>query len=307
MIIDRTYPSHHSGLRLILSEDEKPHHYSRYAAQRADLIFESGAIDDPMAIEPPPNVASSTARVSQTSYLSNRHFKGVPKAPPFRIVPSEFLARARTQRPEFPDATASAFANWVYSLYGHAGTDTEALERGLAAEPVIFGERKSHPGAKSILASCDNALLAQQKSDWKLVHCGLHFDSEKDVIPFFEIATLAVGGRSLGASPDLVYHNTRTNEVVIVEVKLTRQSLPANLWPNVWAQLWCYANIPLARQATRVTVVGEVWGELHSWSRFHKASRQWVCLRASVRRDPRTPAYDDFFRSLFDIYRNADG
>ena len=83
-----------------------------------------------------------------------------------------------------------------------------------------------------------------------------------------------------------------------MEIKFTRQAITTNLWPNVWAQLWIYAQIPTAIAAPRVTVIGEIWGE---WYAPEKKLRA-VGLRASVRRNPRERTYDRFFRMLFGIY-----
>lgn len=108
------------------------------------------------------------------------------------------------------------------------------------------------------------------------------------------------------ASPDLMYSSHDASELLIVETKFSRQPIPRNLWPNVWAQLWCYAQLETASQAKRLTVIGEVWGE--AWSSGYGRGRNRVegskvlFLRALVRRNPRTPAYDRFFRRLFEIY-----
>lgn len=100
-------------------------------------------------------------------------------------------------------------------------------------------------------------------------------------------------------SPDLVYRNRETREIFIVEIKNTWMNVPSNLWPNIWAQLWVYAQIPEVLEAPKVTVVGEVWGE-----RFLRKERL-VSMRACVKRDPRRPQFDRFFRELFEIYAHG--
>lgn len=324
--------SDQSALKLIVSEKYTAAEWSVHALTRSNAIFDLVPIDDVMERPPKPPKSSPPAKLTQepsvpgqrpaydpeaiaatmaalsvpyqpTSALSNRHFLGVPKAPPFRIVPAEFLARAKLNRPEEPQATASAFAQWVYSLYGRPGSQDD-LDRGKQAEAQIFDERPRSFAAHSILAACDHEHLARYRPGWELIHCGLAVEPSDAPRPFFEAPKLSVRGRALGASPDLLYRNRDTGEVIIVEVKLSRQQLPSNLWPNVWAQLWCYANLPIVLSAPRATVIGEIWGELYKWSPSHKASLHWLGLRASVRRDPRQPAYDRFFRSLFEIYRS---
>lgn len=323
-----------SAIKLMVSEKEAPANWSSHAVARSNVIFDPHPVEDVMERPPrPPKIvrspsskpnekprepgvrpdfdpellAAAMAEIASSyhpsSELSNRHFPGVPKAPPFRIVPADFLARAKLHKPERPTATASAFAEWIYSLYGRTGSN-EDLERGRSAEAQVFEERPQNLAARSILVACDQQHLARYRPSWELVHCGLNVDASDVPKPFFEAFDLSVGGRALGASPDLLYRNRENGEVIIVEVKLSRQPLPSNLWPNVWAQLWCYANLPLVLNAPSVTVIGEIWGELHKWSSSHKVPIHWVGLRASVRRDPRSPAYDRFFRSLFEIYRS---
>lgn len=233
--------------------------------------------------------------------------KRVPDGPAsstFKLVPSEFLRLAQKMRPEKPEATVSAFSQWIYSLYGKAFGDDEDRERGKAMEPEILERRTK--------AACcvNNGFLRSIDSEWRLIHNGLHV-RDRDHVDYFTIDSLKVNGEPLRASPDLVYRNARFSEVIIVEIKHSRMQIPANLWPNIWGQLWCYAQIDIARNANSLTAVGEVWGE--SWTRGLGRGRNYtpgvplVSLRASVRRDPRSAAYDRFFRALFEIYCGRSG
>lgn len=217
----------------------------------------------------------------------------------FKLVPSEFLRKALTMQPKTPEPTASAFSQWVYSLYGDAeGTEQDIVD-GKDAEQEIWERRKS-------AASCnDNSFLRRKGLGWSLMHNGLHL-RDGGMASHFVIPHLRVGGEALRASPDLMYANRNASELMIVEIKFSRQPIPRNLWPNVWAQLWCYAQLPAASQAERLTVIGEVWGE--AWSRGYGRGRNRVegsrvlFLRALARRNPRALAYDKFFRRLFEIY-----
>jgi hypothetical protein len=110
-----------------------------------------------------------------------------------------------------------------------------------------------------------------------------------------------VGGRALRVLPDLIFENTKTGARMIVEVKHSYMTIPTNLWSNIWGQLWCYSQITDIKSSPCVTVVGEVWGD----KTYHRRGDRHVYLRASVRRDPRAAAFDQFFRILFDIYRGA--
>jgi hypothetical protein len=218
---------------------------------------------------------------------------------PFTLVPSKFIVRAKEMRPENPEATVSAFASWLYSLYSNACGDEQDRERGKAIEPAIFKFRKMAQG------SVDNDYLRRIGSEWRLVHNGLHLPGQ-DRVPWFSINHLCVNGEPLRASPDLIYRHAGSNEVLIVEIKHSFMEIPSNLWPNLWGQLWCYSQLDIPRNANRVTVVGEVWGESTYWEGRGRRSDPFLHLLASERRDPRVPAYDRFFRTLFEIYCGHD-
>ncbi|WCM29172.1 ribonuclease E inhibitor RraB [Sphingomonas sp. QA11] len=217
------------------------------------------------------------------------------KAPPFRIIPSQFLTKARARRPRHAEPTASKFAQWLYSLYADAYGNAQDREEGKVAEEAILAARRS------AYTCIDANILSASFPDWQLIHNGMN-TGQLAISDYFKIADLNVAGEALRVLPDLIYRSRRTGEIIIVEIKHSRMAIPSNLWPNIWGQLWCYAQLEQIREAPRVTVVGEVWGD--AWTR--RTSIRLVCLRASVRRNPRAPAYDRFFRALFDIYRGID-
>jgi len=283
-------------------DDDSRNSNLKMAEYRANVIFGAAEIDDWFAREEPKT---------------------------FELMPSEFIRWARRMRPENPQSTASAFSQWIYSLYSSADGSEDDRERGREAEQAIFEKRLT------AYSSVDDHLLRSMNSDWELVHNGLHLEGD-DRPNYFSISDLSVRGHSMRASPDLLYRNRKTSDVVIVEIKNSRMPLPTNLWPNIWAQLWCYSHIDIARSARNLTVIGEVWGEerrkprieeyddeedkltdeevraLSFSERFSYQCRQrrrrvvmllpFLRLRASVRRNPRAPSYDRFFRTLFEIY-----
>lgn len=220
----------------------------------------------------------------------------------FRIKPSDFLQRADEMRIKNPDPTVSGFSQWVYGLYASANGTEEDKEKGREVEASIFEKHKSFTG------SIDNLQLKKDGSPWRLVHSGLQSSfKQKDYRnynkrpDYFGIPQLKVGGKSLRGSPNLVYLNSSDSKAIIVEIKYSRLPIPTNLWPNIWAQLWCYSHVHLVDSSKSVTVIGEVWGDQTLYMR--RASHiQRLCLRSSVRRNPRAPAYDKFFRRLFEIY-----
>jgi hypothetical protein len=71
----------------------------------------------------------------------------------------------------------------------------------------------------------------------------------------------------------------------------------------------CYLQIELGSPNQKTTVVGGIWGKLEGTRNPFSGGKQSMpkvkgplCLRASVRCDARAPAYERFFRALFQIY-----
>jgi|GEM_PF-3267404 len=233
---------------------------------------------------------------SSNGWASKRDVKKT--SPTFELVPSDFIDIARHRRPSNPQPTASMFSQWLYSLYANAYGSEQDRAKGKAAEKVILEERRR------AYVKTDRAVMRKHFPDWQLKHNGLSV-SQSDKPNYFSINDLLVGDEPLRVLPDLIYENRQTGEIIIVEIKHSHMDIPSNLWPNIWGQLWCYAQIQQLRSYPKVTVIGEIWGDkYYNFGRgMHRDQWQYVYLRASVRRDPRVKAYDRFFRTLFDIYR----
>jgi hypothetical protein len=233
---------------------------------------------------------------------------------PFALNPSLFLAGARRSRPLHPEATVSAFTSWIYSLYQREDPDPKSLSEGIAAERAIFAEHKRSSLARAVISASDPTHLSRPDGNWLLLHNGLNLGGATSHAAPIAIDHLHVNGDPLRASPDLAFINESTGHVLLVEIKFSRKRIPSNLWPNVWAQLWCYSQIPAARTASGVTAIGEVWGgrsELVKGYDYTTGQRTRkivpkVYLRKTVRRDPRVDGFHRFFSTLFDIYRGED-
>lgn len=248
--------------------------------KRNEVLFGGKPVRDPL--------------VSQGTRFDNWHTSFDAAAPRFELNVREFLEKARALRPHKPSATASAFSQWVYSLYGTGFGDEEDRSAGKEAERRVW-ERRRQSFIKAT-TTINQSLIDEVKPGWRLAHKGL--DLTESSSGWFSIPTLRVNGEALRASPDLMFINDDDKEVLIVEIKNTRMAVPPNLWPNIWAQLWCYAQIDAVMRSKQVTVVGEIWGNM--WPEL--SSYPTLFLRASVRRDPRIRAYDSFFRELFSIF-----
>lgn len=230
---------------------------------------------------------------ASNGWASNKN--NLVSSPSFKLVPSEFLKNAHRQRPSNPEPTASMFSQWLYSLYANAFGDAQDRAAGKAAEEFILEERRK------AYAATDYDTMRAHFPDWQLKHNGLGTD-QSERPKYHKISDLAVRGEPLRVLPDLIYENRHTKEIIIVEIKHSQMDIPSNLWPNIWGQLWCYSQMHELREASKVTAIGEVWGDKY----YSRGESQYVYLRASVRRNPRAIPYDRFFRVLFDIYRGAD-
>lgn len=220
------------------------------------------------------------------------------EAEAFNIVPADFLAKARRWPPVDPQPTASGFSSWIYSLYSSAIGKDEDRERGKEVEQEVLDRRRA------IYLGVDNAYLRKAVSNWALIHNGIE-QPEGQPVDYLTVGHLRVGDMPLRVSPDLMYQNQSLSKVLIVEIKHTKMFVPTNLWPNVWAQLWCYSQIDVARQADEVCVIGEVWCDEFMRVGRGQPRERHVTLRASVKRNPRLRGYDRFFRELFEIYSVA--
>lgn len=89
-------------------------------------------------------------------------FGPVTRASPFQLDPSQFLSRARANRPHHAEPAASKFAQWIYSLYADAYGRAQDLEEGKAVEEAIFVARRR------AYACVDRAVLLASFPDWRL-------------------------------------------------------------------------------------------------------------------------------------------
>lgn len=261
---------------LIVGEDNcnyAPEYWHRYQQMRRwRLLAGEGALEDPLQVE-----------------SANR----------FHISGAALLKLARSKPPKFREPTVSAFTEWIYSLYTIAPSKID-LERGRLAETDIQLRRFE---SRRRIDSLSNVPV----SEWALVHNGMRPLTRSKVLltpraqSYFEIPSLRVGSQPLRASPDLLYRHRETHDAVLVEIKFSNKVIPSNLWPNVWAQLWAYSQIPQLRDSPTIRAAGEVWGEVNDIRMYPP-----VCLRRVVVHNPRSTQFDSFFRQLFDIYSSPN-
>ena len=58
----------------------------------------------------------------------------------------------------------------------------------------------------------------------------------------FPIPALAINGEPTRGRPDVVIRHRPSNVLTIIERKSTHAEIPLDGWPDLRAQLWCYAQ-----------------------------------------------------------------
>ena len=107
---------------------------------------------------------------------------------------------------------------------------------------------------------------------------------------------LQVDGRAMYGVPDIVYRNRKTGEIMIVEIKASNAEVPKDGWPNLWAQLWRYAQIDQWREASKITLVAQVWAP------------SATALRKTLIWGNDSEGFQEGCRNLFDAYiKSPDG
>lgn len=201
---------------------------------------------------------------------------------PFYLKPSEIIEAALRTPPKIKRATVSSFSDWIYSLYAPP-VKIESLRLGSKMERPIF-EARHH-------LFLERPFQEILPAGYDLVHSDLR-ESSIENKKFFEIPTLCVNSKPITASPDLLYINRYDNRTILVEIKHTNKAIPANLWPNVWAQLWAYSKIPIIEASPSIIAAAEIWG----------GDDRSIFLRRTMRRNPRDDRFDAFFSELFRIF-----
>lgn len=173
----------------------------------------------------------------------------------FHISPSEILDRARrrvlTEQVNsigIRGNRVTDFTKWIGALYRQAPSGNMLIE-GKDIEQQILQLIKK---------------FAYQRipSDrlWKCIHSTSLDDSES----VFQISRLSINTLPLRGVPDVVFRNLQTGEILIVEIKVTDKPIPFDGWPDLRAQLWCYAQIDDWLQAPKIHLAAEIWSKCPS-------------------------------------------
>ena len=180
------------------------------------------------------------------NYFTPRKLPGIK---PYWLTHDLLLERARaykcTKTQQKPYYRVSDFTEWLYELRGKP-TDSLSLARGKMGEVEVQKRRRRQSLAR-----------IAPPSGWELIFS----DPLSTKAASQKISLLPVNDRPFYGSPDYVFRNLSTNQILIIEVKVTDSTLNSDGWPNLRAQLWAYAHIDdYVNSGADIILIGEVWG-----------------------------------------------
>ena len=207
--------------------------------------------------------------------------------------------------PSSPRRWVSHFSEWVFNNSGNHRNRRFALNQFRIKRAKHEGQF-SHRDVEVFREWCDGRFRdVNVPSTWEILFADDHFSRERT----FTSRTLTVGGRPLCGRPDVILRDSQTGRVLIIERKFTDvpvERIPADGWPNLRAQLWCYAWMDEWLDAPDVLLVGQIWSfqrrEIVSrnGSRFAKRAQR---LYSEIPRFRRSDAqFHDPWRRAFEIY-----
>lgn len=172
------------------------------------------------------------------------------------------LLDAKRNRPRQPEATASAFAQWVYELYhkkdpylrNAASEKTETIAQQFYMAMGTFTEQS----IEDLKLWINHRFPRSMSHQWRVIFV----DTRQEPYRLFQASRLCVNGQPLRCVPDVVLQNKLTKDVLIIERKATsvpEEKIPAMGWANLKAQLWCYSWIDDWIDAPNVYLIGQIW------------------------------------------------
>ena len=97
------------------------------------------------------------------------------------------------------------------------------------------------------------------RSEWELIFADSHTD-KKDTV--FKSSCLRINNNPIYCKPDVILQHETSKLILIIERKTTsvpQEYIPANGWPNIQAQLWCYSWIDKWFTAPDILLVAQIW------------------------------------------------
>ena len=203
------------------------------------------AVDKLFGSEPESAIAAAfktAKRAEATRRLWQTYTGAEPIAPsgkPYRVSHDLLRNLALVSPPESVGHRVTDFSKWILALYWNPS------------------DRTGLPYGKQVERDVARLAPIPSNSNWHL----LYRDPLEGKPTPLRISALTVNGQPLWGAPDLVFRHRKNGEVLIIERKASRRELPCDGWPNARAQLWAYAQIDEWRDAPRISLVQEVWGD----------------------------------------------
>ena len=166
----------------------------------------------------------------------------------YRIDDKFILKQASSS--QFSTNAVTEFTDKVFNLYNIS--NTSALAEGKKQELAM-----------------DNVWKLRQLPVADIPNYKLLYRDEGDNSKIYDISSLQVNSKPLRGKPDLVFLNKQRNEILIVERKWTRGTIPKDGWPNLRAQLWTYAQIDDFKVYDKIHLRAEIWDKTTLHNRQH--------------------------------------
>jgi hypothetical protein len=194
---------------------------------------------------------------------------GIPVSPPPIGRPELELLRATRRRPR--DATASAFADWVFQVIvaKHPRRPEEPRSR---LQRLKMGRFLHTEVEQQFAAFSEYWGKPMGASEWLLEYAD---DNASPSAEPFTCSRIRLRGLPVRARPDVVFRHRVSGAVLVIERKFTLlevDRIPGNGWPNLQAQLWCYGWIDAWRDAPEVYLTGQIRHAPWLWERRRRGN-----------------------------------
>jgi len=199
-------------------------------------------------------VAKSTKNVVSLDRLFAQAPAATDLWPPFEHV----VDRARRRPPANPEGTAHSYAQWVYHLYNGQRPPGHAPDEEEESRVSMYLGRWGEAYVDRFRSWLNKRFPSSMSGGWRPLYLATKDNRNR----IFRASRLLVHGQPLRCRPDVVLKHEHTNDIVVVEIKVTGVPLPKippQGWQNLRAQLWCYAWIDEWISAKNVLLVGQFW------------------------------------------------
>lgn len=199
------------------------------------------------------------------------------------------LERAKQNPPKAPTNIVSDFSAWVFGLCFEKRfspvSQRQSIEIGRSGERLIQDRKLWRNQLPAVSAAFNQWTVDYQDP----------LDDSRD---YFVSTKLKVNGKKLAGRPDVVLKKKHSREIMIIERKVTRSTVPVNGWPNLQTQLWCYRWLDRWRRSEFTYLIGDIW--VSNNGSLYKSS-------TIPRWDGQDQQFDERCAQLFELYGGTIG